>query len=25
MYVPKILQRIESTAPDGADLSSWRY
>ncbi len=25
MYVPKILQRIEATAPDGADLSSWRY
>ncbi len=25
MYVPKILNRIESTAPDGADLSSWRY
>ena len=24
-FVPKILQRIEATAPDGADLSSWRY
>jgi len=25
MYLPKILKRIETTAPDGADLSSWRY
>ena len=25
MYVPKILQRIEETAPEGADLTSWRY
>ena len=25
MYLPKILERIESTAPEGADLSSWRY
>ena len=25
MYVPKILQRIEQTAPAGADLRSWRY
>ena len=25
MYVPKILKRIEATAPDGADLTSWRY
>ena len=25
MYVPKILERIEKTAPAGADLSSWRY
>ncbi len=25
MYLPKILQRIEATAPEGADLSSWRY
>lgn len=25
MYVPKILERIERTAPPGADLSSWRY
>ncbi|MFT7289046.1 MAG: hypothetical protein ACI87W_003173 [Halieaceae bacterium] len=25
MYLPKILQRIEETAPAGADLSSWRY
>ncbi len=25
MYVPKILKRIEAAAPDGADLTSWRY
>ncbi len=25
MYLPKILERIEKTAPEGADLSSWRY
>ena len=25
MYVSKILKRIEVTAPEGADLSSWRY
>jgi len=25
MYVPKILERIEKTAPEGADLDSWRY
>ncbi|MSR62067.1 MAG: hypothetical protein EXS08_06450 [Planctomycetes bacterium] len=25
MYVDKILKRIESTAPAGADLESWRY
>ncbi|MEK6478561.1 hypothetical protein WJR50_13540 [Catalinimonas sp. 4WD22] len=25
MYVPKILERIEESAPEGADLSSWRY
>lgn len=25
MYVPRILERIEQTAPDGADLTSWRY
>jgi len=25
MYLPKILQRMEATAPAGADLSSWRY
>lgn len=25
MYLPKILERIEKTAPDGADLTSWRY
>ena len=25
MYVPKIIERIEKTAPDGADLKSWRY
>jgi hypothetical protein len=25
MYLPKILKRIEDTAPKGADLTSWRY
>lgn len=25
MYVPKIMDRIEKTAPKGADLKSWRY
>ena len=25
MYVEKILERIEKTAPSGADLKSWRY
>ena len=25
MYVPRILERIEQSAPDGADLSSWRH
>ena len=25
MYVPRILERIQRTAPEGADLSSWRY
>lgn len=25
MYLPKILKRIEQTAPKGADLKSWRY
>ncbi len=25
MYLPKILKRLEATAPAGADLSSWRY
>lgn len=25
MYIPKILSRIEKTAPAGADLKSWRY
>ncbi len=25
MYVPKILKRIENSAPAGADLRSWRY
>ena len=25
MYLQKILDRIEKTAPDGADLGSWRY
>ena len=24
-YLPKILKRIEASAPEGADLSSWRY
>jgi hypothetical protein len=25
MYVPRIVKRIEATAPPGADLKSWRY
>ncbi len=25
MYLPKILDRIQETAPKGADLTSWRY
>jgi hypothetical protein len=25
MYIPKWLKRIETTAPKGADLTSWRY
>jgi hypothetical protein len=25
MYLPKILRRIEATAPAGADLTSWRH
>jgi len=25
MYVPQILERIQKTAPPGADLTSWRY
>ncbi len=25
MYLPRILKRIEATAPKGANLSSWRY
>ncbi len=25
MYLPKILKRIEASAPRGADLKSWRY
>ena len=25
MYLPKILRRIEATAPPGADLTSWRH
>lgn len=25
IYLPKILKRIEATAPAGADLKSWRY
>ena len=24
-YLPKILKRIEESAPEGADLASWRY
>ncbi|MEO1041436.1 MAG: hypothetical protein AAFX52_04030 [Pseudomonadota bacterium] len=24
-YLPKILERIETTAPEGADLTSWRH
>ena len=24
-YLPRILKRIEETAPEGADLTSWRY
>ncbi len=24
-YLPRILQRIEESAPEGADLTSWRY
>ena len=24
-YLPKILKRIEASAPEGADLASWRY
>ena len=24
-YLPRIMQRIEESAPEGADLSSWRY
>jgi hypothetical protein len=24
-YLPKILRRIETSAPEGADLTSWRY
>jgi len=24
-YLPKILARIQATAPKGADLTSWRY
>ena len=24
-YLPKILERIEATAPEGADLTSWRH
>ena len=24
-YLPKILERIEASAPEGADLTSWRY
>jgi hypothetical protein len=25
MYLPIILERIQKTAPAGADLTSWRY
>jgi len=25
MYLERILERIEKTAPEGADLTSWRY
>lgn len=25
MYVPKIIKRIEESAPQGADVTSWRY
>ena len=25
MYMPKIVERMEKTAPKGADLTSWRY
>ena len=25
LYLPKILERMQKTAPPGADLSSWRY
>lgn len=25
MYIDKILERIKNTAPEGADLNSWRY
>ncbi len=25
LYLPRILKRLESTAPPGADVSSWRY
>ena len=25
MYLPMILDRIQKTAPAGADLTSWRY
>jgi hypothetical protein len=25
MYLPRILERLETSAPPGADLSSWRY
>ena len=25
LYLPKMLRRMETTAPPGADLKSWRY
>jgi len=25
LYAPKIVERIEKSAPAGADLKSWRY
>ena len=25
MFMPKMVERIEKTAPPGADMTSWRY